>query len=119
MKDQSTPRPWRISQPASITMPRNKNIISGIGDSGGWSALADTCNNGPDHNSEANALLIVKAVNCHDELVEELKSLINNYRGQLSAFGEEIRDVVGNTNIAVAEHHLKLAEQALEKAGAL
>lgn len=71
-KTKHTATPWRLSQPASVTMPRNKTVISGY--SNGWSALATTDQmNTNEHDCEANAEFIVTAVNSFDSLVEALE----------------------------------------------
>lgn len=70
-KDQATPRPWEykiLSQYSKNNISIGKNnfciINSGVSESGEVFGVL----------KESDARLIVKAVNCHDELVEALKS---------------------------------------------
>ena len=65
-KDNATPRPWKVSD-------LNKCRIVADDNAGRYVAITyhDMLHN--TEMNEANAQLIVKAVNCHDELVEALK----------------------------------------------
>jgi len=62
----ATPRPWAVNH--TRVESRDEHGVA----NDGW-IVAD-CKYGPD--GEANAELIVCAVNCHDELVEFLRSVV-------------------------------------------
>jgi hypothetical protein len=70
MKTQTTKRPWKIEilQGCNLSNQITKSVCINI-EGGSKIALLE-------ENKEANAYLIVKAVNCHDKLVEALKNLI-------------------------------------------
>ena len=80
VKTQATPRPWKFIQDRH----KSGQVINAIstGESNRW--IARMCLN-PEVSFEqekANAELIVRAVNCHDELVqklEEIKKIISEY----------------------------------------
>ena len=78
MKDKATKRPWIVSRPVSVTRDYDEEghyIRSTAID--GWPVCANTGENDLDRAEQlANAQLIVKAVNCHDELVEALKMIL-------------------------------------------
>ena len=65
-KDNATPRPWKVSDLDKFRIVADDNA-------GRYVAITyhDMLHN--TEMNEANAQLIVKAVNCHDELVEALK----------------------------------------------
>lgn len=91
MTNQATPRPWSINKtyPNQIEHPemfgfRGQFKIAECRFSQSLVRSADI------KEAEANAKLIVKAVNCHDELVEALKDIsdldnhmIGKYDGQI------------------------------------
>lgn len=63
IKEQATPRPWQVTKHyKNCITSENKGIIA-------------QCSSFPSSSSqdEANALLIVKSVNCHDELVDTIR----------------------------------------------
>lgn len=112
---QATPRPWKIGK--SLTGDRTPwisnekgNISICIIDDIARSSN-DTTRKQEDEINIANARLIVKAVNCHDELVEVLKLAKREIE---RFFGKE------NTDYAVAGIGIvpKVIEQALSKAEA-
>ena len=73
-KDNATPRPWRMTQ---TSMPSQLLLQGGeLKDGNSFSIQM----------SKENAGLIVKAVNCHDELVQALKeadAVLTNQDGRV------------------------------------
>ena len=63
---------------------------------------------------DANAELIVRAVNHHGALVEALRKLANEVRG-LQAFEIEIREVIGNTNWQCIAERVGAAQSLLSE----
>jgi hypothetical protein len=63
--------------------------------------------------SEANAAFIVKCVNSHDALVKALTDLRNKVSGCLSAYDPDLRQAMGNTNVAVMQDRVANADRAL------
>ena len=66
----ATPRPWQVSRSNAGAIPPHFQPLEIIG-RGGNASVAAQLGIGPEAN--ANAALIVKAVNAHDSLVEALK----------------------------------------------
>lgn len=97
MTNQSTPRPWKYT----ISSKNNRPQISG-------KSGHQICLMWRDGEMDANAKLIVKSVNCHDELVNKLKDLIHQI---------DINDYVDfHGHEAKMLQALHLARQALSKA---
>lgn len=71
MTTKHTPTPWEVN-------PRHKLIVQVIDDEEYGRTIAE-CGYGSslDADHEANAAFIVKAVNCHDDLVSALQNLID------------------------------------------
>lgn len=97
-KDQATPRPWEIK----LYHQDEINIVSCI--DGQYRSIADIVGAMPI--DMENARLIVKAVNCHDELVEALKEAKKAINEQMASCGE--------SDILMAP--MAVIEQALAKA---
>jgi hypothetical protein len=58
---------------------------------------------------------IVHRSNCHDELVAALKHLRNEVTGFMG-WEQDLRELVGNTNVSVIIQRLQEADEALAKA---
>jgi hypothetical protein len=75
-KTQPTPRPWKLAQGDYAATDKTENeTIFVTGAEYSYKSEKD----------RANAALIVRAVNCHDELVAALDSLLNGQIGQISS----------------------------------
>jgi hypothetical protein len=87
--DGATPRPWRKS--GDVVLGNNNEIVATCGN--------DFCET-PYEKDKANAELIVRAVNAHEDLVKALK----NARASLIAFGGDPRGkcIIGEDVIQVA-----------------
>ena len=71
METQATPRPWKITRTeGSLGVGLDWAIT------GRWTAIATLFDEDDDPEQEANAALIVRAVNNHDALVEALEALL-------------------------------------------
>jgi hypothetical protein len=64
-----------------------------------------------------DAEFIVRAVNAHDELVAALAHLVAEVTGFIGISEIELREIAGNTNVAVLLARLDEARIALAKAG--
>lgn len=91
-KTQTTQTPWAVH-------PNGVNIFTATPTTNGRIAIAD-CEIGRIDEREANAALIVKAVNCHEILVEALEFALSH-----------LEDV----DVAFAPHAIKKLHEALDK----
>lgn len=74
-----TPTPWRLDNPEStLVIGSNERIIA-------------DCDHPqlPDTEIEANAAFIVRAVNCHDDLVSALKNVMAMVIGEAPSLARE------------------------------
>lgn len=92
-----TPTPWHYVENKRLGLMQ---ICDTIYHNKGETSLITSINtNDPHlHNAQANAAYIVKAVNCHEQLVEALKALRNAARKQ----GYEFGSVSGQVRAALA-----------------
>lgn len=95
--DNATKRPWTHSPSKPFNILSSGNIIAKM----------------KNINEEANARLIVKAVNCHDDLVEALKSIISIQSPKRMMDG---KSKMGDENRVMWNYAL-IAKQALYIAG--
>jgi len=72
-KPQTTPTPWRVER-ANPSPTTGEWMIAGA--TPGYLAEVRDCGSG---DVSANAALIVKAVNCHEMLVDALERCVNNF----------------------------------------
>lgn len=105
--DQATSKPWQIGI----------DIVNHIYDANS-DKLICICNTQgiAVREVEANARLIVKAVNCHDELVDILDN-VNEFLLELERQGATRVQIASDLRIKLDECCIK-AKQALAKAGA-
>lgn len=68
--------------------------------------------------SLANARLIVRAVNAHDELLAACKRLTREVGGMVTHYESGLRELMSNTNYAVLKQGVKEAEAAIARAEA-
>ena len=81
MKTQATPRPWSFNKVENYIESQNGGLVASVR-TGGLDPLENY-----DMKIRANAELIVRAVNCHDELVEIVENKIK-FITQGGAFDE-------------------------------
>ena len=115
---EATPRPWELKQAKQGRLDTDESRDWGIGATIGdrkyciaetfW--RVDQLDFAP---SEANAALIVLAVNSHDALVKALQRLRNETSGLMNMCEHEIRRDAGNTNFGCLEGAVELADAAL------
>lgn len=108
-KDQATPRPWQRSRDGRViesvhTVPCIDAIDGGEGKMHQHICMIGNVKQFPD--KEANARLIVKAVNCHDELISALK------KSEIALLSANNSGVLSLDEARV----IKIIEQALSKA---
>lgn len=121
---EATPRPWSIGHLRKASSLHSYNDLpihcGAPGVNGGQgNVIAIVHMGGPGATSnlptsiEANAEFIVRAVNCHDDLVQALHQMLPYARSRVN---EMVAGMVGNLypNIVLAE--LERAEAALAKA---
>lgn len=106
MKDQSTPRPWHHTRTSCSQLNCNSIWINADGlDSPPAISIGET-----QLEAEENANLIVKAVNCHDELVKALKEITERYERLEIIYAKTIQ-----SNFDCENGTIKRAKQALSK----
>lgn len=104
--DNATKRPWKYNESDNVIYSDDKSPLIEIVPISKYVGIEER---------KANARLIVKAVNCHDELVEALKQL-NRSSDEKNCWCEM---AIGNP---MARNHSKgclMAKEALSKAEAL
>jgi hypothetical protein len=79
-------------------------------------SIAMVCSGGDYIENMHNARFIVTACNAHDELLAALKHLSVEVSALLGIAERELRDAVGNTNVAVLTQRWQEARAALAKA---
>jgi len=100
-KDRATPRPWSVSRNNAGAIPPHFQPPEILG-RGGHACVAAQLGNGPE--AEANAALIVRAVNSHDKLVEaltELESIAHRMGGEHPRF-DTLNNATGKAIAALA-----------------
>lgn len=99
-QDQATPRPWKLEgDKMSVSNINNEGVCDCY-----FGVPANTYVEGK---YEANARLIVKAVNCHDELVEALEIALGYAEIQNSEYDGQDKSI---------SKDIELIKQALAKA---
>ncbi len=70
-----TPTPWKVAETAPLVMDRGM-FIRCVNEGHDHGAIACVNLGSRSEEVQANARLIVKAVNCHDDLIEALTGLL-------------------------------------------
>ena len=117
----ATPRPWQVSRSNAGAIPPHFQPLEIIG-RGGNASVAAQLGIGPEAN--ANAALIVKAVNSHDALVEACEAALGRMEAVASGILVEKR-AKGVSQAAHVRHmaghleqHAKIFRAAITKATA-
>lgn len=105
-KDQATKRPWDMKFNTNLTGNGTSNYGYQLRGNNKKESICVDLN-------ESNARLIVKAVNCHDELVEALKMMVKIY-ADCKEIQAELKS--GSLKNVSDEYYIKIAEQKLAKA---
>ncbi len=118
-KEQATKRPWKMytSEISCQIFELNGNgeLVADCHTTGSWEL------------DEANAKLIVKAVNEYDKLVSDNETLheinkdriwkVNIHDELVEALKQIINSGTGGSKFEIAEYYQNIAKQALKKAG--
>ena len=113
MSDQETtptPRPWKMQ----IGIFRRDHFDTSADVHGAHGQFVADC--GCHDAANANAALIVQAVNSHEALVAALKSLSNEGHAILALSQDAIKDTAGYTNLKCFQMRLDEADAALKLA---
>lgn len=100
-----TKLPWHTG--ADRNPPRPGLVLSGSE----W--IADCEFPDDEDEGEANAAFIARACNSHEALVKALTELRNEVSGWVGAYETELRQAMGNTNVAVMQDRIANADAAL------
>src|SRR5690349_1448428 len=114
-----TPLPWQAREHGTFVYNVHGNVCAcGDPHASGYVSYTEP-EIGSQYLSEAvaNAALIVRAVNCHADLLAAARGLANA-AASLSFREAEIRETVGNTNWAVLLYWIAQARAAIAKAEA-
>lgn len=91
-----TPTPWKIEVVEGLSIYGPEGLL-----------LADLKGN---HQTKANAAFIVKAVNCHEEMLTALRSVRNEYRRYVLNDPKNIEDAIGSRVLAQIDRAITKAE---------